>query len=124
MVSRSRATRHTKNAESRRRTAAAAAPSRAPAGAAPRARWRAVTLLTLAAAALVPLLVYWPTTGYGFLLDDLVYFQKSPSLSDLASIPRGFVTNLGALRKGVDTVIISYYRPVFLALSTLYYQLA
>jgi hypothetical protein len=132
MVSRSRATRQAKNAGSRRRTAAAAAPSRAPAGAAPRApagaapkaRWRAVTLLTLAAAALVPLLVYWPTTSYGFLLDDFVLFQTSPSLSDLASIPRGFVTDLGALRKGADTVISSYYRPVFLALSTLYHQLA
>ena len=80
--------------------------------------------MTLAAAALGPLLVYWPTTGYGFLLDDFVLYQKSASLSDLASIPRGFVTDLGALRKGADTVISSYYRPVFLALSTLYHQLA
>src|SRR6202158_3102271 len=116
MVSRSRATRHAKNAERRRRPAAAAAPSRA--------RWRAVTLLTLAAAALVPLLVYWPPTSYGFLLDDFVLFQKSASLSALGSSARGFATDLGALRKGADTVISSYYRPVFLALSTLYYQLA
>lgn len=115
MVSRSRASRHAKNAQTRRRVAAEAPP--------PRTRWRAVTLLTLAAAALVPLLVFWPATGYGFLLDDFVLFQKSASLSDLASIPQGFVTDLGALRKGADTVISSYYRPVFLALSTLYYQL-
>jgi tetratricopeptide (TPR) repeat protein len=53
----------------------------------------------------------------------VVLFQKSPSLSDLGSIPRGFLTDLGALRKGGETVISSYYRPVFLALSTLYYQL-
>jgi cytochrome c-type biogenesis protein CcmH/NrfG len=77
----------------------------------------------LLAAALVPLLLYWPTTGYGFLLDDFVLFQNSPSLSDLGSIPRGFVTDVGALRKGGDTVISSYYRPVFLALSTIYYKL-
>jgi tetratricopeptide (TPR) repeat protein len=77
----------------------------------------------LLAAAVVPLLLYWPTTGYGFLLDDFVLFQTSPSLSDLGSIPRGFVTDVGALRKGGDTVISSYYRPVFLALSTIYYKL-
>jgi len=77
----------------------------------------------LLAAAIVPLLLYWPTTGYGFLLDDLVLFQTSPSLSDLGSIPRGFTMDVGALRKGGDTVISSYYRPVFLALSTIYYKL-
>jgi hypothetical protein len=32
------------------------------------------------------------------------------------------VLDLGAVRKGGNTVISSYYRPVFLALSTLYYQ--
>jgi Tfp pilus assembly protein PilF len=85
------------------------------------AKWAAWFLL---AAALVPLLVYWPTTRYGFLLDDFVLFQTSPSLSDPGSIPRGFLTDVGALRKGTDTVISSYYRPVFLALSTLYYQKA
>jgi tetratricopeptide (TPR) repeat protein len=68
--------------------------------------------------------VYWPTTGYGFLLDDFVLYRTSASLNDLGSIPRGFVTDLGALRKGADTVISSYYRPVFLALSTLYHRLA
>jgi Flp pilus assembly protein TadD len=78
----------------------------------------------LLAAALVPCLVYWPTVGHGFLLDDVVLFQKSSSLSDLGSVPLGFLTDVGALRKGADTVISSYYRPVFLALSTLYYQLA
>jgi hypothetical protein len=77
----------------------------------------------LLAAALVPLLLYWPTTGYGFLLDDFVLFQTSPSLSELGSIPRGSTTDVGALRKGADTVISSYYRPVFLALSTIYYKL-
>ncbi|MBV8200666.1 MAG: hypothetical protein JOZ15_08580, partial [Acidobacteria bacterium] len=75
-------------------------------------------------AALAPLAVYWPTTGYGFVLDDTVLFRSSPSLADLGSIPQGFVTDLGALRKGSDTVISSFYRPVFLALSTLYYQVA
>jgi len=83
----------------------------------PRRRW------FLLAAAIVPLLLYWPTLSYGFLLDDFVLFQSSPSLSDLGSIPRGFVTDVGALRKGADTVISSYYRPVFLALSTIYYKL-
>lgn len=83
----------------------------------PRRRW------FLLAAAIVPLLLYWPTLSYGFLLDDFVLFQSSPSLSDLGSIPRGFVTDVGALRKGSDTVISSYYRPVFLALSTIYYKL-
>lgn len=79
-------------------------------------------LWVLLAAALVPLFVYWPTTGYGFLLDDYVLFQTSPSLSDLGSVSKGFTTDVGALRKGADTVISSYYRPVFLTLSTLYYQ--
>jgi protein O-mannosyl-transferase len=72
----------------------------------------------------VPLFVYGPALGYGFLLDDYVLYQTSPSLSDLGSIPRGFATDVGALRKGTDTVISSYYRPVFLALSTLYHRLA
>lgn len=78
----------------------------------------------LLAAALVPLFVYWPaTTGSTFLLDDFVLFKTSPSLSDLGSIPRGFLTDVGALRKGTDTVVSSYYRPIFLALSTIYYKL-
>lgn len=77
----------------------------------------------LLAAAFAPLLVYWRTAGYTFLLDDFVLFKTSPSLSDLGSIPRGFLTDVGALRKGTDTVISSYYRPVFLALSTIYYKL-
>jgi tetratricopeptide (TPR) repeat protein len=89
-----------------------------------RAPGRLLTLAVLAAAALAPLVVYWPTTHYGFLLDDFVLYQKSASLSDLGSIPRGFVTDVGALRKGADTVISSYYRPVFLALSTLYHEVA
>jgi tetratricopeptide (TPR) repeat protein len=71
----------------------------------------------------VPLLVNWPAAGYGFLLDDFVLFQKSPSLANLGSIPQGFLMDVGALRKGSATVISSYYRPVFLALSTLYYRL-
>ena len=79
-------------------------------------------LWILLAAGLVPLVVYWRTTGYGFLLDDVVLFRSSPSLSDLGTIARGFVTDVGALRKGFDTAISSYYRPVFLALATLYYQ--
>jgi tetratricopeptide (TPR) repeat protein len=83
-----------------------------------------VRLWILLAAALVPLLLNWPATRYGFMLDDFALFQKSPSLSDLGSIPQGFLTDVGALRKGSATVISSYYRPVFLALSTLYYQLA
>lgn len=73
-------------------------------------------------AALVPVLVYWPILGAGFLLDDFVLFQTSPSLDDWRSIPRGFVLDIGAVRKGADTVISSYYRPVFLALSTLYHH--
>jgi Flp pilus assembly protein TadD len=68
------------------------------------------------------LVVFWHTTGFGFLLDDVVLFQKSASLSDLGSIARGFVTDVGALRKGSAVVLGSFYRPVFLALSTLYYQ--
>lgn len=80
--------------------------------------------LLLLAAAIVPLLLFWFTTGFGFLLDDHVLFQKSASLEDLASIPQGFATDVGALRKGSETVLGSYYRPVFLALSTLYYQMA
>jgi tetratricopeptide (TPR) repeat protein len=119
MVARSRATLHAKTA-ARRRPARTAPVAAAP----PRRRVLARRLLTLAAAALVPLLVYWPTTGYGFLLDDFVLYRTSASLTDLGSIPRGFVTDLGALRKGADTVISSYYRPVFLALSTLYHRLA
>jgi tetratricopeptide (TPR) repeat protein len=110
------ARRHGKAA---RRPGRAAAARAAPAPA--RAPWRRLAIL---AAALGPLLVYWPATGYGFMLDDFVLFQTSPSLSDLGSIPKGFLTDLGALRKGGETVISSYYRPVFLALSTLYHQLA
>ncbi len=75
-------------------------------------------------AALAPLAVYWRTTGYGFLLDDTVLFRSSPSLADLGSIPRGFLIDIGGLRKGAGTIISSFYRPVFLTLSTLYYQVA
>jgi len=75
-------------------------------------------------AAILPLLFYWHTTGFGFLIDDYVLFQKSASLEDLASIPKGFLTDVGALRKGSETVLGSYYRPIFLGISTLYYQMA
>jgi tetratricopeptide (TPR) repeat protein len=95
------------------------APARSAKPAPPPAGW----VWALLAAALAPLLVYWRTAGYTFLLDDFVLFKTSPSLSDLGSIPRGFLTDVGALRKGTDTVISSYYRPVFLALSTIYYKL-
>jgi len=112
------------------RSSSAARPRRQPA-AAPAAgsrRWRrgrlAGRLLPPLLAALAPLLLYWPTTGYGFVLDDTVLFRSSPSLADLGSIPRGFLTDVGGLRKGGGTVISSFYRPVFLALSTLYYQVA
>jgi len=129
MVARSRATPQAKkSAARRRRTPATPATPATPTSRAPaaprRRRVPAPRVLILAAAALLPLLVYWPTTGYGFLLDDFVLYRTSASLTDLGSIPRGFVTDLGALRKGADTVISSYYRPVFLALSTLYHQLA
>ncbi len=77
-----------------------------------------------AVAALATGAIYWSTTGYKFLLDDVFLFKSSPSLQTLASIPRGFVTDIGALRKGSTTVQGSFYRPLFLALSTLYYQLA
>ncbi len=89
----------------------------------PPAASRGRFLLPLAAA-IVPLLLFWHTTGFGFLLDDYVLFQKSASLEDLSSIPKGFATDVGALRKGSDAVLGSYYRPVFLALSTLYYRMA
>jgi tetratricopeptide (TPR) repeat protein len=82
---------------------------------------RAVCLVL---AALVPLVLYWHTTGFGFLLDDFVLFQKSVSLDDLGSIPRGFASDVGAVRKGSEVVLGSYYRPVFLALSTLYHAVA
>jgi tetratricopeptide (TPR) repeat protein len=90
----------------------------------PRPEAKKGSFLLLLAAALIPILLYWHTTGFGFLLDDFVLFQKSASLSDLASIPKGFLTDVGALRKGSETVLGSYYRPVFLTLSTLYYQMA
>jgi len=73
-------------------------------------------------AAFATLAVYWSTTGYKFLLDDVFLFKNSPSLQTLSSIPRGFVTDIGAVRKGSTTVQGSFYRPLFLALSTLYYQ--
>lgn len=73
---------------------------------------------------MVPLVLYWHTTGFGFLLDDFVLFQKSASLDDLGSIPRGFASDVGAVRKGSEVVLGSYYRPVFLALSTLYHTVA
>lgn len=87
-----------------------------------KARPARATTWILLAAALVPILVSWPIRAHGFLLDDFVLFQTSPSLADPGSIPHGFLTDVGALRKGTGTVISSYYRPVFLALSTLYYQ--
>ena len=73
-------------------------------------------------AALLTAALYLPTLSYGFLLDDFVLFQTSASLQEAGSIARGFTHDLGAVRHGGDTVDSSYYRPVFLALSTLYYQ--
>lgn len=81
--------------------------------------WAALLL-----SALVPLLVFWPTLDFGLLLDDIVLFEKSPTLSDMGSIGEGFLKDVGALRKGTATVNSSYYRPVFLALSTIYHQLS
>jgi len=90
-------------------------------GRAPRAPGNGRWLLL---AAVVPLLLYLPILGHGFLLDDFVLFKTSPSLSELGSIGRGFTHDLGAVRKGGEEVDSSYYRPVFVALSTLYYQVA
>jgi protein O-mannosyl-transferase len=100
------------------------ASSRSSAAPQPPSRKKAGGFLWILAAAIVPLLIYWHTTGFGFLLDDFVLFQKSASLADLSTIPKGFLTDVGALRKGSDVVLGSYYRPVFLALSTLYYNVA
>jgi Flp pilus assembly protein TadD len=74
------------------------------------------------AAALLPLLFFWHTTRFGFLLDDFVLYQSSPSLAEPGSVATGFHLDVGAVRKGSDTPLGGYYRPVFLALSTLYYQ--
>ncbi|HVT56967.1 MAG TPA: hypothetical protein VHR45_01090 [Thermoanaerobaculia bacterium] len=104
------------------RSTAAAARQARPRGRGPAGRLPVPLALVLAA--LAPLLAYWPATSHSFLLDDFVLFQTSPSLSDLGSIPKGFLTDVGALRKGAGTVISSYYRPVFLALSTLYHRAA
>jgi protein O-mannosyl-transferase len=98
------------------RGARAAAPTAGRARTPPRAAW--AWLL----AAVATLAVYWSTTSYKFLLDDVFLFKNSPSLQTLSSIPRGFVTDIGAIRKGSTTVQGSFYRPLFLALSTLYYQ--
>jgi protein O-mannosyl-transferase len=97
---------------------------RKPAAQPPAARPSSGGFLLLAAAAIVPLLLFWHTTGFGFLLDDYVLYQTSPSLQEAGSLAKGFTTDVGALRKGSDTVLGSYYRPVFLALSTLYYRVA
>ncbi len=78
----------------------------------------------LALAALGPVLLFGFTLGHGFILDDYVLFQTSESLRDPGSIVEAFSRDVGALRKGTDTVNSSFYRPVFLALSTLYYALA
>ncbi len=98
------------------------APARAPAAPAPR-RASGAKGLVLLLAALAPLIVYWPTTHHGLLLDDVVLFRSSPSLRDLATIPAGFVHDVGTVRKGAAAADSSYYRPLFLALSTLYYRL-
>jgi tetratricopeptide (TPR) repeat protein len=96
--------------------------ARAPIPAGEAARAPRATAWVWLLAAFVTVLVFWSTTGFSFLLDDVVLFKTSPSLHSLASIPRGFVTDVGAVRKGSTTVQGSFYRPVFLALSTLYYQ--
>ncbi len=74
------------------------------------------------AAAVATLAVYWFTTHFRFLLDDVYLFETSASLKTLASIPRNFVADLGAVRKDAATVQGSFYRPLFLTLSTLYYH--
>lgn len=97
-------------------------PGRAPRVAAARRSSRPGAPAATWGAAAVVIALYLPSLGYGFLLDDFVLFQTSPSLRELASIPRGFMLDVGAIRHGTETVISSYYRPLFLALSTLYYQ--
>jgi hypothetical protein len=42
------------------------------------------------AAALLPLLFFWHTTRFGFLLDDFVLYQSSPSLAEPGSVAAGF----------------------------------
>jgi protein O-mannosyl-transferase len=66
--------------------------------------------------------VYSTTTTYSFIIDDYILFKNSPSLHSLSSIPRGFILDIGAVRSGSATVQGTFYRPLFLALSTLYFQ--
>lgn len=73
-------------------------------------------------AALGTLAVYWSTTGFRFLLDDVFLFQNSASLHNLSSIGQGFVADIGAVRQGAAMTQGGFYRPIFLALSTLYFQ--
>src|SRR4051794_21918362 len=66
-------------------------------------------------AALATVLLFLPSLAYGFLLDDQLLFSTSPSLEEGSALA-GFTRDVGAVRRGADTVVSSYYRPVFIAI--------
>ncbi len=84
-----------------------------------RSRTRATRRPYLLASALLPLVLYIPIVGHGFLLDDRLLYRSS-SIDDLGSIVRGFTTDLASVRSEGETHAFGYYRPVFVAASTLY----
>ncbi len=101
--------------DSRRRRPANPAAKRGDSSEQP-SRWSAVL------AGLLPIFFFWKTTGYGFLLDDRILFETSSSLNEPSAILRAFTTDVGALRHGAEAPLSSYYRPVFLALSNVYFS--
>ena len=77
-------------------------------------RGRLGAALPWLAAFLLPLLVYLPTLGYGFVFDDLPLIVNNPALQAPVSPLSYFTRDIDALRLDTDGASSNYYRPLLM----------
>jgi tetratricopeptide (TPR) repeat protein len=66
------------------------------------------------AAFLLPLLVYLPTLGYGFVFDDRPLIVHNPALQAPVGAASYFTRDIDALRLDTDGASSNYYRPLLM----------
>lgn len=66
------------------------------------------------AAFLVPLAVYLPTLGYGFVFDDQPLVVNNPALQAPVGPASYFLRDIDALRLDTDSASSNYYRPLLM----------
>lgn len=82
----------------------------------PGRRSRLATAGLWSAAFLLPLAVYLPTLGYGFVFDDAPLLLNNPALQAPAGIASYFTRDIDALRLDSDSASSNYYRPLLMVL--------